>query len=69
MNFQSVSGTLTWADGDASDRTITIPLLHKDTAFKQKMLQVMLQNQKGECELTVRMATITITGNEQGAQK
>ncbi len=62
VNYQKIEGTLSWPDGDATDRTVTIPLLKKGTDHTDKYLQLILSNPKGDCLIVNGNAYITIKG-------
>ena len=43
-DYTTVSGTLSWADGDTAPKTITVPLLNNPTITASKSLSVTLSN-------------------------
>lgn len=46
-DYTSVSGTLTWADGDASDRTITVSLVDDAVSESMEAFSLVLSNPSG----------------------
>ena len=50
-DFEEVSGTLEWADGDRSDRTFTVPILDDDEDEPQETFGLILSNPTGGATL------------------
>lgn len=59
-DFTATSGTLTWADGDASSRTITVPITADATAETTENFTVTLSNATGAVLSDAPTATVTI---------
>jgi len=60
-NYTSVSGTLSWANGDASSKTFTVPILNPNVAGPNLSLDLALTNPVGGATLgTLSTATLTI---------
>ena len=58
-DYTTVSGQLDWADGDATARSIEVPILADSESEGDEDFQVMLSAPSG-CTLTIDVATITI---------
>ncbi|HET7370046.1 MAG TPA: Calx-beta domain-containing protein, partial [Gammaproteobacteria bacterium] len=65
-NYQSTSGTLTWADGDNATRTITIPITDtgtiSDSTASFKLFHVTLSNPVGTTLGCVDHSAVTLVG-------
>ncbi len=65
-NYQDTSGTLTWADGDTADKTITVTTLN--TSRKADLgLSLVLTNAQGGASLGNSEIGITIEGDSGGS--
>jgi hypothetical protein len=65
VDFTATSGTLTWGDGDASDKTITIAIGDDSTFEGIESLRLTLTNPSGGAGLTASVARIGIDDNAQ----
>ncbi len=63
-DYTATSGTLTWADGDASDRTITIPITDNSTIQGSRDFSVSLSNPAGAA-LGRALTNVRIFDDEQ----
>jgi len=64
-DYSARSGTLTWNDGDASSKPVTIPLLDDDALEGSETFRVTLSNATGGAAIGSRsQATLTIVDNE-----
>ena len=63
VNFTHVSGTLTWADGNADYRTFTVPLIddHEWTMPTNRTFLVTLEKISGDATVGTTVQTVTIT--------
>jgi hypothetical protein len=61
VDYVADAGTLSWADGDSSDKTISVSLLDDSQAGPSRSLIVRLANAVGSCVIGSRDAVITIT--------
>jgi len=60
-NYTAVSGNLSWANGDASSKTFTVPILNPNIAGPNLSLNLQLSNPTGGATLgTLSTATLTI---------
>ncbi|MBL8514006.1 MAG: hypothetical protein JNJ55_08430 [Betaproteobacteria bacterium] len=59
-DYAATSGTLNWADGDVSNRTITIPIYKNAPAESAETFTVTLSNPAGALLGTPTVATVTI---------
>jgi hypothetical protein len=65
QDYQATSGVLTWADGDSSPKTITIPLINDQLAEGNETFTLTLSNPTGGLTLgTPASATITLTSDD-----
>ncbi len=65
LDFQPVAGTLSWADGDTSSRTFTVPLVDDAAAEGHRAIRVRLANAQGNVSLgTPKEGTVEITDDE-----
>jgi hypothetical protein len=65
VRFTAASGTLSWADGDTSSRTITVSLIDDAIANQAPTsFTVTLASPTGATVLSTTTATVTITDNE-----
>ncbi|MEP7156918.1 MAG: reprolysin-like metallopeptidase [Betaproteobacteria bacterium] len=65
QDFTAVSGTLNWASGDFSPKTITITLLQDSVVEATETFNVVLSNVTG-ATLGTSVATVTILDDEAG---
>ena len=63
-HYTATSGTLTWADGDSTDKTITVPVLDNSVYGGNKTFTVTLSNVTAAILGSPNTATITILENE-----
>lgn len=63
-DYTSKSGTLSWAVGDSSTRTITIPIINNTTKESNETFSVKLSSVTGAILGTNKAATVTITDND-----
>ena len=70
LDYQVTSGTLTWADGDATDKTITIPISDRQIYNDNTVFfSVGLTNPTGGATLgTIPTATVNILDNDVAPQ-
>ncbi len=62
-DFTATSGTLTWADGDAADKVITVAILNDTTHEETEAFTVLLTSAAG-VSLGSSTATVTITDDD-----
>lgn len=67
LDYTAQSGTLTWAAGDASAKTITIPILEDTLVEAAETFTINLTTAVGATLGTAKVATVTIADNESGA--
>ncbi len=65
-NASPVSGTLSWAAGDAASKTITIPILDDALVESAENFTVALSGPVGASVGTVSTATVTLNDNDIG---
>jgi len=65
LDFAATSGTLNWASGDTSSKTITVPLLQDSLVEASENFTVVLSNASG-ATLGTAVATVTILDDEAG---
>ena len=64
QDFTSVAGRLSWADGDVTDRQISVPIASNDASPEEnEQFVVTLDAVQGGAGLGTRNATITILGD------
>jgi hypothetical protein len=66
-DYMSASGTLHWADGDSSDKTITVNIIDDTTDEGDETLAVTLSNASGAALGSNSTASVTITDNDPPA--
>jgi hypothetical protein len=67
-DFDAASGTLTWPDGDATDRTIMVNIADDSTRESDEAFAVTLSNATGGASLAfTAKATVTITDDDSPA--
>jgi len=64
LDFTAVSGTLTWADGDGSPKTITIPIIDDNICEGNKTFSAKLSGVSGASLGRLNNVTVTIFDNE-----
>ncbi|NLL83845.1 MAG: hypothetical protein GX230_06345 [Lentisphaerae bacterium] len=62
-DFKATSGTLTWADGDTAEKTITIPLINDGiwTTPLQRVFTLKLTKTSGNATVGTSLFTVTVT--------
>ena len=63
-DFTATSGTLAWADGEAGDRTITVPITNDMLVENNESFAVTLSNPTGDASLGTATATVTIVDDD-----
>ena len=66
-DFTAASGTLTWADGDASPRYVVIPIAGDALAEPNETFTVTLSNPAGAALGAASTTTVTIVDDESAA--
>jgi hypothetical protein len=64
-DYTAQSGTLTWNDGDAADKTVSIPISNATAFAGSKVFGIVLSNVRNATLGMQVSATITITGNSR----
>ncbi|HET7569312.1 MAG TPA: S8 family serine peptidase [Gammaproteobacteria bacterium] len=69
-NYKTVSGTLTWADGDDTTKTISVPIIDSGAIGKEasdiKRFEVMLSNPTGDIKFgCLNTTTVSLTGPDK----
>lgn len=65
QDFQATSGTLSWADGDAADKTFSVAILEDGTLEGPETVQLSLSNPTGNARLgSTSTALIVISDND-----
>ncbi|MBU4365988.1 MAG: hypothetical protein KKF10_02525, partial [Verrucomicrobia bacterium] len=64
LDYGVVAGRLTWADGDASDKIITIPVVDDSVDEPDEVFEVVLTNAVGTVILGTNVASVTIVDND-----
>jgi hypothetical protein len=66
-DYQPVSGTLTWADGDASVKELVVPILYDNVAEGDERFSLLLEEPSENAWLnSVETADVTIQDNSTG---
>lgn len=69
-NYSNVSGTLTWADGDLSAKSFTVPIIDNATTNLNRTLELFLTNLTGSAVIqqvsAQGSAVLTIVDDESG---
>lgn len=63
-DFTAVAGVLSWADGDVTDRTVTIPLIDDATGESNETFTLALSSLSGEATLAAASSTITLVDDD-----
>jgi uncharacterized delta-60 repeat protein len=63
-DFTATSGTLTWADGDATEQTITVPIMDDPLVEAEEAFAVTLSNPTGGAALGTATTTVTIIDDD-----
>jgi uncharacterized delta-60 repeat protein len=63
-DFTATSGTLTWADGDATEQTITVPITDDPLVEAEEAFAVTLSNPTGGAALGTATTTVTIIDDD-----
>jgi len=63
-DFTATSGVLSWADGDATGRTITVPITNDSAVEANETFAVTLSNPTGDASLGTATATVTIVDDD-----
>ncbi len=66
-DFTGTSGTLTWADGDVSEKVISLGISNDNQSESSESLQLTLTNPSGGAGLAASRAAITIDDDENPA--
>ena len=66
-DYVAVSGTLDWADGDSSEKTISVTIVDDTTQESSETFNLSLSNATGASLGTTANTTVTITGNDDKA--
>jgi hypothetical protein len=66
VNYTAASGTLTWADGNSADQTLTIPVLNDTTNSGNETFTVTLSNPTGNALAGPVSATTVTIGKHNG---
>lgn len=64
LDFQAVSGTLSWATGDSSPRTFTVPIINDTLVESTETFQVLLSAPSGATLGAPGAATVSIQDND-----
>ncbi len=64
-DYTATSGTLTWADGDAADKTINVSILDDSAQESSENFTVVLTNPTGGSNLNNSTYTVTINTSDQ----
>lgn len=64
QDYLARSGTFTWADGDATDRTFSIPIINDAAAEPAETVLLRLQNVAGGSVMTQSSATLTLVDDD-----
>src|SRR5262249_14364744 len=64
VDYNSASGTLTFANGDATPKTFTVPIINNNTLDGNRTVNLTLTNATGGALLGVRTAILTIIDDE-----
>jgi uncharacterized delta-60 repeat protein len=67
QDYTAVAGTLSWADGDRSDREIVVPILANSLAEDFEYLDVALEDPEGGAGLGALASTVQIPADEYPA--
>ncbi|MFH1493683.1 MAG: Calx-beta domain-containing protein [Pseudomonadota bacterium] len=63
-DYLTTTGTLTWSDGDAADKTISVPVINDYLIEAAENFKVNLISASGAILGTAKIATVTIADNE-----
>ncbi|MBT8198519.1 MAG: hypothetical protein KJO84_08495, partial [Acidimicrobiia bacterium] len=63
-DFTATSGTLTWADGDTTEQTITVPITDDPLVEAEEAFAVTLSNPTGGAALGTATTTVTIIDDD-----
>ena len=63
-DFTMTSGILSWADGDASEKTFTVVILNDQVVESDETVTVSISNVTGDAGLDTSNATLTITDDD-----
>ncbi len=66
FDYTIVSGTLTWADGDASDKTISVPIVDDTDVESVENFLVILDQPTGASLVDPYVMKVTLNDNESG---
>jgi uncharacterized delta-60 repeat protein len=67
QDYTAVTGTLSWADGDRSDREIVVPILANSLAEDFEYFEVALEDPEGGAGLGALASTVQIPADEYPA--
>ena len=67
-DYTAISGTLSWADGDAAEKTFSVAILHDSVREGEEKVTLTLDNQTGSATLGAQsVANINIADDDLGA--
>jgi hypothetical protein len=64
IDYTAVSGTLSWSDGDSSEKTFTVPIIDDGNSEGQENLNLILENATGGSIGAQATAVLTIVDND-----
>jgi urease beta subunit len=67
-DYTKTIGTLTWADGDGSSKSFTIPILDDSEVEGDERFRVRLQDPTGGAELGTNFTTVNITDDDDSTE-
>lgn len=67
-DYLAVNGTLTWADGDTADKTISVPVINDSLTEPAETFTVTLGNPVGVLLGSAKLATVTLTDGDSAVQ-
>lgn len=64
LDYSPTSGTLSWNDGDSSNRSFTLPILDDDESEGPETVNLALSSPTGGADLGTSAATVTVVDDE-----
>ncbi|MBI2380790.1 MAG: choice-of-anchor B family protein [Gammaproteobacteria bacterium] len=64
-DYTAVSGTLSWADGDASGKTLSVPLINDADVEAEEQFSIALSEAAGGATLGTATATVRLSSEDQ----